>query len=168
MYTLTAKDSLKVAVNIEFREGLQNCLDDTHKQEILDAVIIDQNKIYRSFTLDYLDCLEKCRKWRQMSYTDLEAETYLNYDFITRVFNGTQDPSPRTLALICLAMRLPYRMSMHIFEHSPCGLPCAQRSNRKTHKDKNDEMFIDAALSMLPGQPMDVILKFFEAHNIAG
>lgn len=168
MYKLTSKDSLKIAVKIDYREGLQNCHDEAHRQEILDAVILDQNRIYRSFTLDYIDCLSKCREWRNMTYTDLAAETELNYDFITRVFNGTQDPSPRSLALICLALRLPYRMSMHIFEYSPCGLPCTYRSNRKTHKEKTDEVFIDAALSMLPGQPMSEILKFFDAHNITG
>jgi len=156
-------DSLKIASNIEFLDGLR-CAEADRRYEVFKRASIEEAKVLRSFNNDYIDCLEIARTWRRMTYKDIQEATELSEKTISRTFRRETVPSPENLALICFALRLPYRLSSHIFNCSPCNLTTIHWDKKRSEYDYT-LYILDALLERLAGQPMDVVASYFEAYG---
>ncbi len=145
----------KVMVTIAYSEGLQYSPPERQK-EVLDAAVAEMYAVYRSFTTDYVDCLQKAFKWRKMTYTELAQDIGMNADAVSRIINGKHPPTLESLALICLGLKLPSKMSSHIIQYAPCNLAYANPAH----------IWIDVALQTMPGQAMSSIKKFLNDHEV--
>jgi transcriptional regulator with XRE-family HTH domain len=91
-----------------------------------------------------------------MTYKELAEDIKMNPDVVSRIINGKHDPAVESLALICMGMKLPYKLSSHIFQYSPCNLLYANEAH----------IWIDTALQTMAGQSMSSIKKFLNEHNV--
>ena len=145
----------KIMVTVAYSEGLQYSTPE-RQREVLDAAVADMYRVYKTFTTDYVDCLQKAFKWRGMPYTELAQDIGMNPDAVSRIINGKHPPTIESLALICLGLKLPSKMSSHIIQYSPCNLAYANPAH----------IWIDVALQTMPGQAMSSIKKFLNDHEV--
>ena len=145
----------KVILNIAYGQGLQYSPPERQK-EVLDEFILRYAKLYNTFTVSYVDCLQKAFEDSGMTYKELAEDIKMNPDVVSRIINGKHDPAVESLALICMGMKLPYKLSSHIFQYSPCNLLYANEAH----------IWIDTALQTMAGQSMSSIKKFLNEHNV--
>ena len=91
-----------------------------------------------------------------MSYKELAQDIGMNPDVVSRIINGKNPPEVESLALICFGLKIPYKLSNHIFEQSPCTLLYRNEAH----------IWIDTALQTMAGQKMSSIKKFLNDHNV--
>ena len=145
----------RVILNIAYTDGLQFSSPERQKK-ILEEQVYRYANLYKSFSTDYVDCLQKAYKDSGLSYKELAINIGMHPDVVSRIINGKNDPAVESLALICLGMKLPYKLSSHIFQYSPCEL----LYRNKAH------IWIDTALQTMAGQSMASIKKFLNDHNV--
>lgn len=145
----------KVILNIAYTDGLQYSSPEKQK-EVLDSFILHNAELYNTFSTNYVHCLQAAFKDRGMTYKELADDIKMNPDVVSRIVNGKHDPSVESLALICLGLKLPYKLSNHIFQYSPCNLLYIN----------NDHIWIDTALQTMAGQSMSSVKKFLNDHQV--
>lgn len=145
----------KVILNVAYTDGLQYSPPERQK-EVLDDYIIHYVNLYKTFTTDYVDCLQKAFKDSGTSYKELAENISMNSDAVSRIINGKHPPAVESLALICLGLKLPYKLSSHIFQYSPCNLLYSNESH----------IWIDTAMQTMAGQSMQSIKKFLNDHKV--
>lgn len=145
----------KVILNIAYTDGLQYSPPERQK-EVLDSFILHNAELYNTFGTNYVQCLQAAFKDRGLTYKELADDIKMNPDVVSRIINGKHDPSVESLALICLGLKLPYKLSNHIFQYSPCNLLYIN----------NDHIWIDTALQTMAGQSMSSIKKFLNDHQV--
>lgn len=145
----------KVILNIAYTDGLQFSSPERQKQ-VLEDFVHRYSNLYKTFTTDYVDCLQKAFKDSGMKYKELAEDIGMNPDVVSRIINGKNDPAVESLALICLGMKLPYKLSNHIFQYSPCNLLYANEAH----------IWIDTALQTMAGQSMRSIKEFLNEHSV--
>jgi transcriptional regulator with XRE-family HTH domain len=145
----------KVILNIAYTDGLQFSSPERQKQ-VLENFVLRYANLYKTFTTDYVDCLQKAFKDSGMTYKELADDIGMNSDVVSRIINGKNDPAVESLALICLGLKLPYKLSNHIFQYSPCNLLYVNESH----------IWIDVALQTMAGQSMRSIKEFLNEHNV--
>ena len=145
----------KVAINISYGEGLQNSSPEKQKKA-LEEQVKRYADLYKQFGTDYVACLQLVYKDSGMSYKELAQDIGMNPDVVSRIINGKNPPEVESLALICLGMKIPYKLSNHIFQHSPCTLLYRNEAH----------IWIDTALQTMAGQKMSSIKKFLNEHNV--
>jgi len=145
----------KVAISVSYGEGLQNSTPEKQKKA-LDESVIRYAELYKQFGTDYVVCLQIVFKDSKMSYKELAQDIGMNPDVVSRIINGKNPPEVESLALICFGLKIPYKLSNHIFEQSPCTLLYRNEAH----------IWIDTALQTMAGQKMSSIKKFLNDHNV--
>lgn len=144
-----------IFTQLAYGNGLQHSPPERQK-EVLSEYVNHYADLYRSFTTDYVDCLQKAFKDSGMTYKELADDINMNPDTVSRIINGKHKTTEESLALICLGLKLPYKLSNHIFQQSPCNL--SYREERY--------IWIDMALQAMSGQKMSSVKAFLNEHNV--
>ena len=152
---LNKDENARISVGIIYSGGLQNSSPEKQKGE-LSSKIMEEAQIYSKFTTDYVQCLRVVYEWRKTTYKEIAANTGMNADVVSRIINGVNPPRTETLALICLALKMPYNMSSYIFRQSPCNI---QYSNE-------EHVWIDFTLRCMSGQSMETDREFLREHDV--
>lgn len=123
------------------------------------------NLLMSKLNQDYVECIVAAMQDRGYNEAKIVNLTGLNKDTISNTIQRKSRPKPLTLALICLALKLPYTLSLHIITCASCGYDPAHN---------NDDNVIDFALKFLYDRPLrrglqddpDSVEAFFNAHGI--
>ena len=145
----------KVNISVSYGEGLQFSTPEKQKKA-LDEYVNHYAELYKQFGTDYVDCLQLAYKDSKMSYKELAADIGMNADVVSRIINGKNPPEFESLALICLGLKIPYRLSLHIIQYSPCNIVYRNEAH----------VWIDTALQMMAGQKMSSIKAFLKEHDV--
>jgi len=126
-----------VDLSVAFHDGYENAPPERQRKLLLET-LAEEERIYKTLTLDFHDCLKKVIDWRndqikaekeknphadldKITAAEIARRTDLNEATVRRAISGGE-ASLNTLILICLALHLPYRISRHIIDHSPSPL----------------------------------------------
>lgn len=145
----------KVIIQVAYTDGLQHSSPERQKEALSDH-ILHYAELYRTFSTDYVDCLQKAFKDSGMTYKELAEDIGMNSDVVSRIINGKNPPTVESLSLICLGLKLPYKLSSHIFQYSPCYLMYS----------REEHIWIDTALQTMSGQKMSSVKAFLNEHNV--
>lgn len=146
---LNRDKSSVVVFDITYNDGYQHATPEK-QSNLLKEQVLEEHRIYRQLPTDYLTCLEIVKDWRGLTYKELEEKTMLNERTIRGIINGERNGSIESLVSICLALKLPPKISQHIIDHSPHSL--------KLHDDSH--IWYDFALSHLYPKSMNEIRDF--------
>ena len=145
----------KITLKIAYNDGLQFSPPE-RQRKILEEHVHRYVNLFNKFTTNYVVCLKEAFQDSGMTYKELAENIGMNPDVVSRIINGKHDPSVESLALICLGMKLPYKLTSHIFQCSPCNLLYINEAH----------IWIDTALQTMAGQSMASIKKFLNDHNV--
>lgn len=95
------------------------------------------------------------KKWRGVTFKELEERTMLSERTIRRIVNGEEQGSINSLILICLGLHLPPDISNHIISNSPVSLNLTNPNHQ----------WYSFALTHLSGQTVDEIRSFLQQHG---
>lgn len=152
-------DSLKVATaNMITLDAKGELIGDVEYNNL----ILEENEIFESFNMDIFNCLEIAMAWRDMDEKEIADWAGIDDRTVKRIKGRENMPKPRTLALICLALKLPYRMSSHMFNCA--GYRAVRMWNKKGGGWDYQMIFIENALRNMIGEPRDVIVEYFDTH----
>lgn len=101
-----------VSFNIAFHGGVENAPHDRQMKK-LQAVFMEENRIFGELNANYIKSLETVIKWRGITYKEIGERAGINQETVSRCVNGKRNDL-NTLILICLALHLPYKISMKI------------------------------------------------------
>ena len=101
-----------VSFNIAFHGGVENA---PHERQMkkLQEVFMEENRIFGELNANYIKSLETVIKWRGITYKEIGERAGINQETVSRCVNGKRNDL-NTLILICLALHLPYKISMKI------------------------------------------------------
>lgn len=134
---LNRDEHSNIDLNVNFSNGYENS--PKEKQlKLLSQTIAEEYEILSHLPNDYSLALKYVIDWRNRQVEEIKkAHPYKRVDKITakeiakraeineatvrRTING-EKTSTNTLILICFALHLPYEISRHIIDHSPCPL----------------------------------------------
>lgn len=117
-----------VDFSVIFHGGFENA---PHERQMkkLQEVFAEENRIYGQLNANYLESLQTVIAWRNISYKEISERSGLNAETVSRCVKGTH-VTLNTLILICLALHLPYKISMKIINDSPHTLSFANRNHQ--------------------------------------
>ncbi|WP_096636191.1 helix-turn-helix domain-containing protein [Clostridium cochlearium] len=146
---LNRDQSSAVVFDITYNEGYQYATPEK-QSKLLEEQVLEEYRIYRQLPTDYLTCLEMVKDWRGLTYKELEEKTMLNERTIRGIINGDRNGSIESLVSICLALKLPPKISFHIINNSPYSL----------NLHNNSHIWYDFALNHLFPKSMNEIRDF--------
>jgi hypothetical protein len=136
--------------NFTYNDGYQHASPEKQKNLIKEHVLEEQ-RMFKKLPIDYLTCLEMVKDWRGLTYKELEEKTLINERTLRGIINGDKNRgSIESLVAICLALKLPYKISNHIIQNSPYSL--------KVHDDNH--MWYDFVLTHMYLNSMNEIRDF--------
>lgn len=136
--------------NFTYNDGYQHASPEKQKNLIKEHVLEEQ-RMFKKLPIDYLTCLEMVKDWRGLTYKELEEKTLINERTLRGIINGDKNRgSIESLVAICLALKLPYKISNHIIQNSPYSL--------KLHDDNH--MWYDFVLTHMYLNSMNEIRDF--------
>lgn len=106
--------------NFTYNDGYQHASPEKQKNLIKEHVLEEQ-RMFKKLPTDYLTCLEMVKDWRDLTYEELAEKTLINERTIRGIVKGERG-SIESLVSICLALKLPYKISNHIIKNSPYSL----------------------------------------------
>lgn len=106
--------------NVTYNDGYQYAKPEKQKNLIKEHVLEEQ-RMFKKLPIDYLTCLEMVKEWRGLTYKELAEKTLIDERTIRGTVKGERG-SIESLINICLALKLPYKISNHIIENSPYSL----------------------------------------------
>lgn len=146
---LNRDEGSTIVFEITYNDGYQHATQEK-QNKLLEEQILEENRMYMQLPNDYRTCLEMVREWRGLTYNELEAKTMLNERTIRRIINGEANGSLESLVLICLALKLPPKISSHIIKNSPHSF----------NFHNNSHIWYDFALQHLYPKSMNEIRDF--------
>jgi len=114
---------------IQFHKGYQNSTPEK-QLEYLEKEEEENYRMLQSLTNNYSECWQKLIAWRGETYKGIAADINVNEKTISRIINEETDGSIETIVLMCLALYLPYDISMHMIGLSPFNLMLAKETHR--------------------------------------
>ncbi len=154
---LNRDESSTITFDIVYNNGYQYAPKEVQDQLLADK-LIEENRIYSQLTTNYHVCLQIVKEWRNVTFAELAEITLLNERTIRRIINGEEQGSINSLILICLALKLPPRISNHIINHSPFRL---------NFHNNNSHVWYDFALTYEYSKSMDEIRSFLAEKGAA-
>jgi hypothetical protein len=154
---LNRDESSTITFDIVYNNGYQYAPKEVQDQ-LLANKLIEENRIYSQLTTNYHVCLQIVKEWRNVTFAELAEITLLNERTIRRIINGEEQGSINSLILICLALKLPPRISNHIINHSPFRL---------NFHNNNSHVWYDFALTYEYSKSMDEIRSFLAEKGAA-
>lgn len=146
---LNRDESSSVVFDISYNDGYQHATPEK-QSKLLEEQVLEEYRIYSQLTTDYMTCLEIVKDWRELTYKELEEKTLINERTIRGIINGDRNGSIESLVTICLALKLPPKISYHIIDSSPHSLKLRDESH----------MWYDFALQHLYPKSMNEIRDF--------
>ena len=146
---LNRDESSSVVFDISYNDGYQHATPEK-QSKLLEEQVLEEYRIYSQLTTDYMTCLEIVKDWRELTYKELEKKTLINERTIRGIINGDRNGSIESLVTICLALKLPPKISYHIIDSSPHSLKLRDESH----------MWYDFALQHLYPKSMNEIRDF--------
>lgn len=141
-----------VDFDIIYHDGFENSTPEKQRAKLAE-VLKEENDVYLSLTQDYCKNLEIVMKWRNLNNKQIAERAMLNHETVGRCISG-KTVSINTLILICLALHLPYKISMKIINDSSVNL-----KNSDT-----DHQWYDFILQHLYAKDLSEIREFC-THN---
>ena len=143
-----------VDFDIVYHDGFENSTPEKQREKLA-KVLKEENDVFLSLTQDYCKNLEIVMKWRNLNNKQIAERTMLNHETVGRCISG-KTVSINTLILICLALHLPYKISMKIINDSSVSLK---------NSDTN-HLWYDFILQHYYAKDLSEIRKFCTDNNI--
>lgn len=140
---------------IKYCNGYENSPKEK-QNKYLQELMAENSRMYDLLSNNYLDCLDKLKDWRKITFVELGKKVLMDERQIRRIFKGESNGSLNALILICLAMHLPPEISFHIIEKSPFTLSMGDENHR----------WYRFALMYHYGKSMDEIRSFLSENNV--
>lgn len=140
---------------IKYCNGYENSSKEK-QNKYLQELMAENSRMYDLLSNNYLDCLDKLKDWRKITFVELGKKVLMDERQIRRIFKGESNGSLNALILICLAMHLPPEISFHIIEKSPFTLSMGDENHR----------WYRFALMYHYGKSMDEIRSFLSENNV--
>lgn len=118
---LNRDETSAVVFDISYNHGYQHA-DPQEQSKLLAEQVLEEYRIYRLLTTDYRSCLELVRDWRGVTYEELGEKVLLNEKTVRRIVKGETKGSINSIVALCLALKLPPKISSHIISNSPHSL----------------------------------------------
>lgn len=154
---LNRDESSTITFDIVYGKGYQHAPKEVQNQ-LLAEKLMEENRIYSQLPTNYHICLQIVKEWRDVTFAELAEKTLLNERTIRRIINGEEQGSINSIILICLALKLPPRISNHIISHSPFQL---------NFHNNNSHIWYDFALTYKYSKSMDEIRSFLADKGAA-
>jgi hypothetical protein len=152
---LNREESSTIDFDIKYCNGYENSTKET-QNKYLQELMAENGRMYDLLSNNYLDCLEKLKKWRKITFVELSKKVLMDERQLRRIFKGESNGSLNALILICLAMHLPAEISFHIIEKSPFTLSMGNEDHR----------WYRFVLVYYYGKSMDEIRCFLAEQNV--
>lgn len=152
---LNRDESSAIDFEIKYCNGYENSTKEK-QNKYLEELMAENAKMYDLLSNNYLDCLDKLRKWRKITFVKLNKKVLMDERQLRRIFKGESKGSLNALLSICLAMHLPPEISFHIIEKSPFTLSMGDENHR----------WYRFVLIYYYGKSMDEIRCFLAEHNV--
>lgn len=118
---LNRDESSVIVFDITYNNGYQHATPEK-QSKLLEEQVLEEYRIYRQLTTDYRACFELVRAWRDITYEELGEKVLLNERTVRRIMNGETKGSINSIVALCLALKLPPKISSHIINYSPHSL----------------------------------------------
>ncbi len=145
---LNRDEGSSLEFNVSYKNGYQHSTAEK-QQNLIKEHVLDENRMLKKLPVDYLACLEMVKEWRGLTYKELEDKTLIHERTIRGLVSGERG-SIETLVAMCLALKLPYKISKHIIDNSPYSL--------KLHDDNH--MWYEFVLTHMYPSSMNEIRDF--------
>lgn len=152
---LNRDESSTIDFEIKYCNGYENSTKEK-QNKYLEELMDENAKMYDLLSNNYLDCLDKLRKWRKITFVKLSKKVLMDERQLRRIFKGESNGSLNALLSICLAMHLPPEISFHIIEKSPFTLSMGYENHR----------WYRFVLIYYYGKSMNEIRCFLAEHNV--
>ena len=151
---LNRDEAAIISFDIVYGKGYQHAKPEKQKA-LLARMLAENARMYSELPNSYTTCLQMVKKWRGVTYKELEERTLIDERTIRRIINGEGQGSINSLVLICLSLHLPPEISSHIIERSPHSLDLTIDSH----------IYYRFALNHLYAKKMDDIRTFLQENN---
>ncbi|SKC58103.1 helix-turn-helix domain-containing protein [Maledivibacter halophilus] len=118
---LNRDESSAVVFDISYNDGYQHASPEK-QSKLLKEQVLEEYRIYRQLTTDYRTCFEIVKDWRGITYEELGEKVLLNERTVRRIMKGETKGSINSIVALCLALKLPPKISSHIINCSPHSL----------------------------------------------
>ncbi len=152
---LNRDETSTIDFEIKYCNGYENSTKEK-QNKYLEELMAENARMYDMLSNNYLDCLDKLKKWRKITFVQLSKKVLMDERQLRRIFKGASNGSLNALISICLAMHLPPEISFHIIEKSPFTLSMGDENHR----------WYRFALIYYYGRSMDEIRCFLSEHNV--
>ena len=115
---------------------------------------MEEYEILGELTDNHVKSLEKVIKWRGLSYKEIGERAGINPETVSRCVNGKRNDL-NTLILICLALHLPYRISMKIINGAGYNFAYANQNH----------LWYDFVLQHMYGQKVAEVKAFLNERG---
>ena len=116
-----------VSFNVAFHGGYENSSHENQMKKLQEVFAVE-NRIFGELNADYRKSLETVIKWRDVTYKEIGERAGINAETVSRCVKGTH-VTLNTLILICLALHLPYKISMKIIHDAGLSLQFVNESH---------------------------------------
>ena len=151
---LNRDETSNISFSIKYGGGYEHSTVEK-KAKLLADELAENSRMYSELPTSYTSSLRMVRKWRNVTFKELEERTMLSERTIRRIVNGEEQGSINSLILICLGLHLPPEISNHIISNSPVSLNLTNPNHQWYH-------FV---LTHLSGQTLDEIRTFLQQHG---
>ena len=152
---LNRDETSTIDFEIKYCNGYENSTKEK-QNKYLEELMAENARMYDMLSNNYLDCLDKLKKWRKITFVQLANKVLMDERQLRRIFKGESNGSLNALISICLAMHLPPEISFHIIEKSPFTLSMGDENHR----------WYRFVLTYYYGRSMDEIRCFLNEHNV--
>lgn len=152
---LNRDETSTIDFEIKYCNGYENSTKEK-QNKYLEELMAENARMYDLLSNNYLDCLDKLKKWRKITFVELSEKVLMDERQLRRIFKGESKGSLNALILICLAMHLPPDISFHIIEKSPFTLSMGDENHR----------WYRFLIIYYYGKSMDEIRCFLSEHNV--
>lgn len=152
---LNRDETSTIDFEIKYYNGYENSTKEK-QNKYLEELMAENARMYDMLSNNYLDCLDKLKKWRKITFVQLANKVLMDERQLRRIFKGESNGSLNALISICLAMHLPPEISFHIIEKSPFTLSMGDENHR----------WYRFVLTYYYGRSMDEIRCFLNEHNV--
>lgn len=152
---LNRDETSTIDFEIKYCNGYENSTKEK-QNKYLEELMAENARMYDMLSNNYLDCLDKLKKWRKITFVQLANKVLMDERQLRRIFKGESSGSLNALISICLAMHLPPEISFHIIEKSPFTLSMGDENHR----------WYRFVLTYYYGRSMDEIRCFLNEHNV--
>lgn len=110
---LNRDESSAISFDIKYGGGYEHSTQEK-KAQLLKEVVAENARIYNELPNSYTSSLKMVRKWRKVTFKELEERTMLNERTIRRIVNGEEPGSINSIILICLGLHLQDQIQVEL------------------------------------------------------